>query len=202
MKINRNLLKKQLANQGMPILEKKIMPKLEKQFEKAKKAALQAFDNHPVTREIEAGENSNNQSNTLGGEGNLYSFIGFNPGDNPIAKLREFLASKIKIINKVSRKNDMVFYISIDLPSADDIAQVTPLPWAPGRSWAEGIERGLSGLGNYLVKDNAQSRSGKAVQVKAMIRNSSFSTTPYLTKIISDLITALQQNISIDESTI
>lgn len=197
MRINRNFLKKELARQGMPILEKKIMPKLERQFEDAKKAALQAFEEHPVTKEIEAGNNSNNSSGTLGGEGSLYSFIGFSAGDNPIEKLREFLASKIKIINKVSRKSDMVFYISIDLPSEDDLAEVTPLPWAPGRSWAEGIERGLSGLGNYLVKDSGQSRSGKAVQVKAMVRNSSFSTTPYLTKIISDLIKALQQNVSI-----
>ena len=173
------------------------MPKLEKQFEKAKQAALLAFENHPVTKEIEAGKASANSSGTLGGEGSLYSFIGFNAGDDPISKLREFLSSKIKIINKGARKSDMVFFISIDLPSGDDIAEVTPLPWAPGRSWAQGIERGLAGLGNYLVKENSQSRSGGAIQVEAMIRNSSFSTTPYLTQIITDLIKALEQNISI-----
>jgi hypothetical protein len=197
MRINKNLLKKELANQGLPILEKKIMPRLKQQFEKAKKAALQAFEDHPVTQEIEAGKNSGNNSGTLGGEGSLYSFIGFGPGEDPIGKLREFLSSKISIVNKGARKSDMVFYITIDLPSVDDVAQVTPLPWAPGRSWAEGIEKGLSGLGNYLVKEHPTSRSGGAVQVQATIRNSSFSTTPYLTKIISDLIKALQQNISI-----
>jgi len=197
VRINRNILKKELSKQGLPILEKKIMPRLEKQFENAKKAALRAFENHPVTKEIEAGKASANSSGTLGGEGSLYSFIGFNAGDDPISKLREFLSSKIQIINKGARQSDMVFYISVDLPSEDDLAEVTPLPWAPGRSWAEGIERGLAGLGNYLVKEDSQSRSGGGIQVEAMIRNSSFSTTPYLTQIITDLIKALQQNISI-----
>ena len=150
MRINRNILKKELANQGLPILEKKIMPKLEKQFERAKQAALLAFENHPVTKEIEAGKASGNSSGTLGGEGSLYSFIGFNAGDDPISKLREFLSSKIKIINKGARKSDMVFYISVDLPSEDDLAEVTPLPWAPGRSWAEGIEKGLAGPGELF----------------------------------------------------
>ena len=87
MRINRNFLKKELARQGMPILEKKIMPKLERQFEDAKKAALQAFEEHPVTREIESGIDSPNISGTLDNVTNLFSFIGFSAGDNPIAPI-------------------------------------------------------------------------------------------------------------------
>jgi hypothetical protein len=196
-KINRNVLKAELAKQAAPILRDKIMPKLEKQFEQAKKQVLKNFEQHAITQELDRGENASNSSGTLRGEGNLHSFIGFDKGENPTAALRELLASKIRIENRVVRKNELVFYIKVQIPSKDEIARVTPLPWAPGRSWAEGIEKGLSGLGNYLVTQSPSSRSGSAVQVKAMIRTASFNNTPYMTQIIEDLLTVLQADVKI-----
>jgi hypothetical protein len=195
--INRNLLQKTLSSEAGPILEKKIIPQLQAQFEDAKKKALSDFDQHPITREIKEGPNASNSSGTLRGIGNLYSYIGFDSGDNPIGRLRELLASKIRIRNKVARKSDFVFYITVDIPDEKEIQSVTKLPWAPGRSWASGIENGLSGLGSYLVTNSEKSRSGTAVQVEAVISNASFSTTPYLSKIIQDLIVSLEQNIVI-----
>jgi hypothetical protein len=195
--INKNVLKRTLSKQAGPILEKKIIPQLEKQFEQAKKAALQDFESHAVTQELEEGPTASNKSGTLRGRGNLHSFIGFEKGENPIAKLRELLASKITIQNRVARKGEMVFYIKVGIPSDEDIENVTQVPWAPGRSWARGIEEGLSGLGNYLIKDSDASRSGTAIQIEATVGDSSFSTTSYLTKIIGDLVAALEQNIKI-----
>jgi len=195
--INRNVLKKALSRKAGPILEKKIIPQLEAQFEEAKKKALADFESHPVTKEILEGPSGSNKSGTLRGRGNLYSYIGFEKGDNPIGRLRELLSTKIRIRNKVSRKGDLVFYITVDIPNEKDIEGVTQLPWAPGRSWAKGIEEGLSGLGNYLVTESPQSRSGQAVQIEGLISNASFSTTSYLTKIIQDLILSLEKNIVI-----
>ena len=195
--INRNLLQKTLSSKAGPILEKKIIPQLQAQFENAKKKALSDFEQHPITSEIKEGPNAPNSSGTLRGIGNLYSYIGFDSGDNPIGRLRELLASKIRIRNKVSRKSDFVFYITVDIPDEKEIQSVTKLPWAPGRSWAKGIEDGLSGLGNYLVTNSEKSRSGTAIQVEATVSSSAFSTTPYLTKIIQDLILSLEKNIVI-----
>ena len=74
---------------------KELIVYMEKQAEKVllqNKIELQNdFDNHVVTREIEAGPQSSNSSGTLGGIGNLFSFIGFNNGSNPVQPVRELL---------------------------------------------------------------------------------------------------------------
>jgi hypothetical protein len=195
--INKNILKRELARQAGPILQKKIIPQLERQFEQAKQKALNEFEDHPVTKEIQEGPSASNSSGTLRGRGNLYSYIGFDKSDNPIQRLRELLTSKIQIKNRVTRSNELVFYITVEIPDDKEIESVTQLPWAPGRSWAKGIEEGLSGLGNYLVKNSPQSRSGAAIQVEAVVVDGTFSPVMYLSKIIQDLVVSLEKNIVI-----
>ena len=69
------------------------------------------------------------------------------------------------------------------MTTAQDIFSITPLPWASGRSWAEGIERGLSGLGYLLRKDGG--RSGAAVQSRVnKIRSGRFQNRPYISALI------------------
>ena len=46
------------------------------EFNKIKEDLLREFNNHPVTKEIESGVDSLNSSGTLGGVGNLFTFIG------------------------------------------------------------------------------------------------------------------------------
>jgi hypothetical protein len=74
----------------------------------------------------------------------------------------------------------------VTLPDAKDIFAVTPLPWAPGRSWAKGIESGLSGLGYYLNKSTDKSRSGLGVQTSQKIRKGvKFTNTKYISSILN-----------------
>ena len=71
----------------------------------------------------------------------------------------------------------------VSLPTAEDIFMVTPLPWASGRSWAEGIERGLSGLGYLLRKSDG--RSGAAIQSRVKkVRSGRFQNRPYISSLI------------------
>ena len=65
------------------------------------------------------------------------------------------------------------------------------MPWAPGLSWAEGIEKGISGLGNFLNKKTSKSRSGQGIQIDFSVRGGTFSTTSYMTKILEDFVSAL-----------
>jgi len=137
-----------------------------KEFEKIKNSMLQEFDSHPVTQEIEAGPNSSNTSGTLGGYGNLFTFIGFSEGDRPISEVRERL--KETSIRKIGYKNGVFDFITTE-PTKEELFAMTPMPWASGRSWMDGIETGLSGLGLYLYKsgeDIKGSRSGPAIQLK------------------------------------
>ena len=62
-----------------------------------KGVAMQDFDRHPITRELQQGASSTNMSGTLGGTGNLFSFIGFlNNKTNEIKIFSKMLTLKNK----------------------------------------------------------------------------------------------------------
>lgn len=154
------------------------------EFIKAKEKLIQNFEQHPVTREIEAGVNASNISNTLGGRGNLFSFIGFESSDSPTQPI--YYQLRDIVLTSVMIKRDGTSQSYVLYPSAEDIFKVTPLPWADGRSWAEGIEKGISNLGQFLNKPTEESRSGGGIQSKNPVSSASFSTTPYISSLISD----------------
>jgi hypothetical protein len=155
---------------------------IKENFDRIKKEILNDFNRHPITIEIEAGVDAPNSSGTLNGITNLYSFIGFDAGTDPIGPIRALLEkSNYRMINASAIAESTVFF---DIPTATDIFTVTPMPWASGRSWAKGIESGISGLGYYL-KIQKNSRSGIGVQSQKQVRSGArFKNTQY----ISDLI--------------
>jgi len=157
---------------------------INREFLFIKNKFISKFNNHPVTVEIEAGPNSSNTSRTLSKKGNLFSFIGFEKGDRPIAPIRSLF--KEIFINKVVVKKDGSVDTVVYYPKAEEYFAVTPLPWANGRSWADGIEKGISGLGFYLNEKNANSRSGTGIQTKGELSKTSFQPTDYLRKLIKD----------------
>ena len=120
---------------------------IEQNFEKIKTQMLTEFDNHPVTIEIDGGITAQNTSKTLNNITNLYSFIGFEQGDKPTDTIRKILNEFS--YRKVIGNNSIINYV-FDMPTAQQIFLTTPLPWETGRSWAKGIEEGISGLGYYV----------------------------------------------------
>ena len=192
MIINKQRLQRTLARKVPPVISKEIFNNLEKEFEKAKAKLLRDFETHSVTQELGGKEGASNLSMTLGGEGNLYSFIGF-AGEDALAALRELLTDGIKIVSKQIDRNKLIFTLKISVPDGNTIAAATPMPWAPGLSWAEGIEKGISGLGHFLNKRSSASRSGQGIQVDFNVREGEFSSTPYMTRILEDFVSALTQ---------
>ena len=154
---------------------------IQQEFIKIKEEMLVEFDTHKVTQEIEEGVDATNISKTLG-YGNLFTFIGFNSGDKPIPPIREMLNSARIGYIKISR--DGTSDTSIYYPTADEIFLITPSPWAEGRSWAKGIESGMSGLGRYLQTEGG--RSGGGLQVDNKVRGGGFRNTPYISSIIKN----------------
>ena len=61
------------------------------------------------------------------------------------------------------------------------------MPWASGRSWAKGIEQGISGFGKYLRKESSSGRSGGGVQADTGVRSGGFKNTTYLSGILNNL---------------
>jgi len=182
-KTSRGKLASQLDLRRSPEYVRGIKVIITKEFEIIKSNFIRKFNNHKVTKEIEAGPDSRNISGTLGGYGNLFSYIGFSKGDKPTESIRS-LFKDIRInsinVNKFGQSSTFIMY-----PNAQDIFAVTPLPWADSRSWAEGVERGLPGLGYFLSKDNI-GRSGAGIQTKNQVKQSQFQNVKYISSLINE----------------
>ncbi len=185
--INRKQLQRTISRGLKPKLRKEIEVKARAQIQRAKALMLAEFNQHPVTKEIESGPGANNISGTLGGIGNLFSFLGFENSDKPIPPVRRILEQSTRLTSiKKAAGDKLAFEILIQLPSKEDIAQQSPLPWAAARSWVIGIEQGLSGFGSFLAKPGA-GRSEGGIQVTGVMRGGSFKHTKYISEILGHL---------------
>jgi hypothetical protein len=174
-------VQKIIDSQSPKFLRKEFNDIVQDKFNKIKNQLIQEFLNHPITQEIQAGPNATNISGTLNGKGNLFSFIGFYEGDNPIQDILNILESiEIKFIKDIKSGNQF----SINFPDSKDIFAATPMPWATGRSWAKGIESGISGLGFYMFKKSPQSRSGEAIQTSVTLNRVKFKNTKYISALL------------------
>ena len=183
--INMRGLQKELDRKGKRVLTRLVKQNAQKAVEQSTIELIERFLNDPITKEIQGGPDAKNISDTLGGVGNLFSYIGFEEGSDPISPIRRYLANSLKI-ESISSK-DLIFKITFSVPDMDEIKGLSPVPWAPGRSWVKAMESGLSGLGKYLVKESPVSRSGSAIQVKTKIRSGAFKNTKYMSAILKEV---------------
>jgi hypothetical protein len=182
------LTKKELALIGGQLIKNKKYQNyanqtIKNKVNEIKTKILEEFNKHPVTVEIEQGIEAENISGTLSGlNTNLYSYIGFEQGSKPIQPIREAL-NEIKI---TANHNNKVSKYKIEFPTAKDIFDISPMPWAKGRSWAKGIELGISGIGFLLLNRPKYSRSKSAIQVKNQVRTGfRFKNVKYISYIIN-----------------
>jgi len=173
--INKSLIQKEIFNNRA--VKKMVRDIVQKEVEKEKALFQQEFESHPVTQELDGGENASNISGTLGGYGNLFSFLGFNQGANPTASVK-FLIQKITLDRNVQASGNG-FKIRVNVPSKEEFGAVSRLPFEGGRSWLLDIERGISGLGAYLYGRFASSRSGTGIQSKYNYSNKRFRNVKY-----------------------
>ena len=174
-----------------------------KEFKSGVQALTGNFLAHPVTQELQQGSKSSggstpNISNTLGGYGSLYGFIGFPQGHNPIniilQKFKEISLNtsnpKVKVL---STRNEIRLEFKVTAPTLEDLYGVTPLPWS-SESWARGIEKGIPGIGAFLsLKNIKKSRSKQGIQSKNKLRKpANFKPTPYLSKIYGQFLMDLK----------
>lgn len=161
------------------VLEARIRPL----FNQIRQEMLDEFNDHPITKEIEMGPKLGYQSRFLRGYGDLFSFIGFSRDDDPIKPIRKILRG-LRLYSVTSKGLDHVYEVR-NYPTAQDIFRVTPMPWKDGASWAQGIERGISGLGQYLNVEFEGGRSKAGIQVKTKKSfRPAFQETPYITEIV------------------
>tara|TARA_R110002020_G_scaffold22527_4_gene76138 strand:- start:1396 stop:1977 length:582 start_codon:yes stop_codon:yes gene_type:complete len=171
-------VKAALERQAPKALKSKFKQLAQKEFKKIKAEMMAEFLANPVTQEIMEGPSAPNISGTLGGVSNLFAFIGFDAAESPMAPILSLLENTNLEYKEEVKGKEIGVGFTVTLPTAEEIFAVTPLPWAAGRSWAQGIERGLSGLG-YLLRKN-EGRSGAAIQSRVKVRGGRFHNTPYI----------------------
>lgn len=168
-------------------IRKAIEIRLRPLFNQIRQEMIDEFTNHPVTQEIDMGPKLGWNSPFLGGKGDLFSFIGFDRDDNPTEPIKKMLRG-LRFFTVFSKGLDHKFEVRF-FPTIDDIAAATPMPWAPNRSWAKGIESGISGLGNYLnietKYDPPRLRSTAGLQAKNKVRSGQFRPTKYMSEILN-----------------
>lgn len=185
--VDRKQLMKELTVLNQRQMGRKLRDTIEPKLKESQEEIVAELKAHPITIEIDAGPTASNISGTLAGYGNLFSFIGFSSGDNPTAVIKQIFNEKIKF--KVRRSNAGGKYrVTFYIPSVEEIYGLTPLPWASGKSWVDGIERGMSNLGSYLYSASgfSSSTSGTGIQAKNKASSVRFKNTPYVSKLLKD----------------
>ncbi len=186
-KVNKKLVQKEIFSNRA--VKKMVRDIVEKEVEKEKALFRADFESHPVTQELEGEENASNISGTLGGYGNLFSFLGFNKGANPTTPVK-LLIQKI-ILDRNVKTTSNGFQIKVNIPSKEEFAAVSRLPWESGRSWLLDIERGISGLGSFLYGRFSASRSGGGIQSRYKYSNRTFRPVKYFSQMYNKFIRRL-----------
>lgn len=177
---------RQIANEILsnPRLIKEAMEMANDILENNKRELINEFNQHPVTKEIEAGPSANNMSGTLGGRGNLFSFIGFNIGDNPIEPIRSMLKS-IKLNSSSGKISGNKIEFKVIMPEDSEFESASKMPWESGRSWLYDIERSISGLSNYLYGKFFNSRSESGIQSEKNVNSATFRSVKYFASMMA-----------------
>ena len=76
-----------LKRQAPKMMRRGLEREARKKFKEIKAEMVKEFLASPITQEIMAGPSAANISGTLGGVSNLFAFIGFDQGEQPIAPI-------------------------------------------------------------------------------------------------------------------
>jgi len=162
------------------VARKRVNTIAENRFNAAKIEMINDFEQNEITQEIK-------------NEGELFGFIGFDQGTDPTAPLQDVLEKETVFVSSKlgeASTNKVQYKFSLRIPT-ESIKKATPLPFEKGKSWAEGIEKGISGFGNFLrgiFKSPDPSHSGKGLQAQNQVRNEEFQRRDYLSKIFRDFV--------------
>lgn len=168
----------------------------------AQGSMVNAFEEHAVTREMEGGADYAGPSVVKyfrsDVKANLYSFVGFPKGTNPVELLRKLLKFPIQV--KLQTRIQGTYYFAVLSPSSEDIEKATPLPddyYSGDFSWARAVEEGDGaslGIGQFLAIRVSASRSGGGIQVEDMSpQDSEIEATPYISAILEAFRVKLEQ---------
>tara|TARA_R110000765_G_scaffold14030_1_gene41428 strand:- start:639 stop:1271 length:633 start_codon:yes stop_codon:yes gene_type:complete len=187
VKVNSKQLLKELTVNNDRSMGRALRNYIKPKFRRKQDRLVKNFKTDLITIELKAGPSASNTSGTLGGYGNLFSFIGFNQGSDPTSLIETIFEQKFDFkVRRISAtgRYKIAFYI----PSIEEIYALTPMPWASGSSWVDGIEKGISNVGSFLYSSSGfgSSRAGTGLQAKNKSSGVSFKNTSYVTRLLNN----------------
>jgi len=182
----RKKLQEQLANRAD--VQAKATSIVSNLFARAHGSLMREFFEHNITLELKAGPTASNISDTLNGEGNLFAFLGFYAGQDPVWDLEELLANIS--FKKSSFRNGVINFQITNIPTKASIKDATKMNWGNG-SWALGVEdgdfHGGADLAHFIFKSWSGSRSKEGFQVKGYeYSEEKFSPKPYISTMLAN----------------
>jgi hypothetical protein len=187
-KLNITKLKNKILNSRE--VKQAVFKKVNEEVQKQKADLLSEFSEHPVTQELEGGESASNISNTLGGYGNLFSFIGFKSGSTPTARVKTLLRNIS--VNKTVKVSGDKLNVTVKIPSREELEGASKIPWENGRSWLFDMNKSISGLGSYIYGRFNSSRSGTGIQTKINFGKRVFSPVSYFESMYNNFVKRVQ----------
>lgn len=191
-----------------PKLQKELEVEIRKNFALEKQKLVNNFENHEISKEVRK-PNRSKGSALLGSykQGNLFGFIGFNEGADPISPV-------VKEINKITDIKAIIFErsinrdvlgrfttgkqkkirVAIEVPDLNDFKEASKevVPATSTFNWVKSIERGtISGYKRFLGWSDKRSRgrSGEGVITKTNLRSGNFRHRPgYVTGLINSFV--------------
>jgi len=203
VKLNQNKIAEAISKNSKmaSLIRKEVRAIVEEYVEKSQDEMVSEFLNHPVTKEIDNGPEASNISSTLGGQGNLFSYIGFEEGSEPTESVKEILENSVKVSTRpeisVNGKNIKINF-PVSGPTISEIESETPMPFEGGKSWVSGVEKGISGYSHYVFRKFIKnSRSSTGIQAEPQVKTGSFKPSPYLSVILKKFYSKINAKFNI-----
>ena len=193
-KINFNQVRSEVASSYEETLKKEGIIFAQEILQKNLDKYINEIKNHPVSKELDGGPDSENVSDTLNGKENLFAFIGFDNEDKPVDDLTELIRQNTSLDKRsIFDKKSSQLKFNIFTPSIEEIKSATPLPFERGRSWVKGVEDGISGFGYYVYGMLfPSSRSGRGIQSKNKVRSAAYKPVRYMSELYNNFIKNLK----------
>ena len=156
----------------------------------AKQALLSDFDEHPVTKEMEAGPYATEKADGLLPYGNLPAFLGNTDSQKDVENLRGTLEKIEPSLTKpqVSQTDKQITYsFKVKVPEVEEIYRDNPSEWS-SMSWIKLVEDGLNNFGAFIfsLMGYPSSFSGTGLQRgdkgRSTVKRS--PKIPYITEIL------------------
>lgn len=158
----------------------------------ARRKFIEEYNKHPVTLELRNKDGGSNTISYVGKRGtpNLFSFLGFDSGSDPLNILDQIVYLPRKA--RFAGLNGLVYSFSVPVPTEEEIHNAVEnsfdgnIEWT-STAWTKLVDDGLpSNIANYVIfpEGIASSRSGNALQVAKINLSNNYSPPPYISKIV------------------